>query len=943
MGEVGVSTRGAAHGRLLERERELAVLAEAVGRAVAGEGGLALVEGAAGIGKTRLVGEARLLGAEAGLRVLAARGGELEREFPFGVVRQLFEPVLVDEELRARAFAGAAAPARPVFEAFEDAGEAQPDASFAVLHGLFWLTVNLAGERSLLLAFDDLHWCDHPSLRFLAYLVRRLEGLPVLAVAGLRPSEPGVDRALLAELAGDPLTTHVQPGDLSRAAVGELVRERLAEEPHPAFVDACREATGGNPLLLGELLKALAGEGVRPLAENVAMVNDLGPRAASRAVLVRLARLSGEAAAVAAALAVLGDGADLNAVAALAELDEQEAARATAELTRAEILRGEPPLGFVHPLVGAAVYQDLSPGERALRHERAASVLGELGASDERVAAQLLLVPPRGDPATVDLLRRAAAAALPKGAAESGAAYLERALAEPPRSEQRTDVLLELGRAEIFTNGPAAVEHLREAHAALTDPVARAYVAQGLGGALLFTGRPADGGRVAREAADALDSIAELEDLRLTLEAFALGARLFEGAEFTDFVGGRPLPELGQGLGARAVTALVAYARAHACEPAEEPVRLALAALAGGALVAVEPSGIPTVAALLVLVFADRNEVLGHLDEALAAAHRSGSLFGIGGVRLFRGLALLRRGELAEAQEELEITVEHQRTWGYGIGPRLYASAFLGATLVELGELGAAGTVLPDAEEPDFVSDGTRFWLNAKLELLVAERRDEEALRIVERLRADYDHVRLPAAGHWRSLAAEALDRLGRHDEAVAAATEELELARRWGAPGSIGRALRVLGTVQRDEGIDELREAVDVLEPSPARLELAKALAALGAALRRARRPGDSREPLRRALELAEVCGAAGLAEWARAELYAAGARPRSTALSGVAALTASEQRVAALAADGQTNRDIAQALFVTPKTVEVHLTNAYRKLGIGSRRQLAAALAAG
>jgi DNA-binding NarL/FixJ family response regulator len=155
-----------------------------------------------------------------------------------------------------------------------------------------------------------------------------------------------------------------------------------------------------------------------------------------------------------------------------------------------------------------------------------------------------------------------------------------------------------------------------------------------------------------------------------------------------------------------------------------------------------------------------------------------------------------------------------------------------------------------------------------------------------------------------------------------------------------IAHLLRVRGTIRRDEGIDDLLEAVGLLEESPSRLERAKALHALGAALRRARRPTDAREPLRRALELAEVCGAVGLAEQARAELYSTGSRPRTATLRGVGALTASERRVAALAAGGQTNRDIAQELFVTPKTVELHLSNAYRKLEIRSRRDLAAAM---
>ncbi len=149
------------------------------------------------------------------------------------------------------------------------------------------------------------------------------------------------------------------------------------------------------------------------------------------------------------------------------------------------------------------------------------------------------------------------------------------------------------------------------------------------------------------------------------------------------------------------------------------------------------------------------------------------------------------------------------------------------------------------------------------------------------------------------------------------------------------------MGEIERGEGIPRLEEAVRVLEGSTARLEHALALAALGATLRRARRPTDAREPLRRALELAEACGADGLVERARGELHATGVRPRAAARSGAGALTPSERRVAAMAAEGMSNRDIAEALYVTPKTVEIHLSSAYRKLGVRSRRELPGALA--
>jgi DNA-binding CsgD family transcriptional regulator len=193
----------------------------------------------------------------------------------------------------------------------------------------------------------------------------------------------------------------------------------------------------------------------------------------------------------------------------------------------------------------------------------------------------------------------------------------------------------------------------------------------------------------------------------------------------------------------------------------------------------------------------------------------------------------------------------------------------------------------------------------------------------------------------WRSQAALALLQLGEHDEARRLVGEELELARTWGAPRALGAALRVAGLVEGGrQGLALLEEAVEVLAASPAKLEHAKALTELGAALRRANRRSEAREQLRRAVELATICGALPLVQRAETELLATGARPRRVSLRGVESLTPSERRVAEMAAEGPTNREIAQALFVTPKTVEVHLSSVYRKLGISSRSQLPAAL---
>jgi DNA-binding CsgD family transcriptional regulator len=227
------------------------------------------------------------------------------------------------------------------------------------------------------------------------------------------------------------------------------------------------------------------------------------------------------------------------------------------------------------------------------------------------------------------------------------------------------------------------------------------------------------------------------------------------------------------------------------------------------------------------------------------------------------------------------------------------------------------------------------------VELLLAEGRAAEALEAAEEYSRRHPTILNPALAPWLTLKGEALARLGRRDEALALAHEELPLSRSWGAPDTVARTLRVIGTIAGDEeGLEQLQEAAETVAGSAARLEEARTLAAYGGALRRLRRPTEAREPLRRALELADACGARTLVEHARADLYASGARPRTTAVRGVGALTASERRVVTLAVDGQSNRDIAQTLFVTPKTVEVHLSNAYRKLGVRSRRELGAAL---
>jgi DNA-binding NarL/FixJ family response regulator len=925
---------------LFERDRELESLAGLVEATTAGRGRCVLIEGPAGIGKSRLLAETRARG-DGGLRVLAARAGELERDFPFGVVRQLFEGLVAQSGQRERLLVRAAAPAASVFGALDDAAATSADATFATLHGLFWLSLNLAEQQPLLLAIDDLHWCDRASLRFLAYLVRRLEDVPILVAATLRTAEPGVDAQLVGEIARDPATVSVHPRALSEHAVAALVRDRLGADAADAFCAACHDATAGNPLLLRQLLTALEVDGVRPEAANAGAISAIGPRAVARTVLSRLGREPAATIATARAIAVLGESATQPVVAALAGVGERELADATAALARAEILLPELPLRFVHPLVRDAVYRDLQPGRRELQHAHAAALLRDRGAADDEVAAQLLNAAPRGDAWVARLLHDAGRVALRRGAPDSAAAYMRRALDEPPPDDLRPALLSELGAAEALTSGAAAIGHLRGAYDALDDPAARALVAGLLVRALNFTGASEEGRRTARRAAAALPP--DLADERLALEAVALMTIMFDGGapeEFERLREHREPPPPGSGVGRMMMASMAAFTWACSGGDAAETTALAIAATADGTLAAAD-GGLLLAGAQVTLMMAGRDEALQTWDAAIEIAHRHGSLFAVASAHMWRGQTLVMRGDLAAAEQDLRSAVEEFGMWGFGDVASFHVSAFLANIARERGQLAQARKLLDGLGPVPEPTNSTGWWLGAGAELALAEGRPEAALELALRLGRHCDVLPDPLWTAWRGIAAQALDRLDRGEEAERMARDELDAVRAYGAPSAVGRSLRILGTIERERGIERLREAVATLATSSARLEHAKALAALGGALRRARRPMDAREPLREALDLAAVCDARALVEEVRGELRASGARPRSNVLSGPASLTPGERRVVDLAAAGEKNRAIAQTLYVTPKTVEVHLSNAYRKLGIRSRRELAAALA--
>ena len=715
---------GATPADLVERDDELRAVDAAIARVRSGDGGVVLFEGPAGIGKTRLLDELRRRAEQQGLQVLEARAGLLEREFAFGVVRQLLEPVAAPELME-----GPAVAARAVLS---DAGPTE--GTFPILNALFRLVEMLARSHPLALCVDDLQWSDPASLRFTAYLARRVANLPVLIATTIRSGEPDADEALLGELAQEPVTLALTPRPLTRQATAGLIRLRLDDEPDDAFTAACREVTAGNPLLLRQLLGALSAEGVIPDAGHADAVRAIGPRAVARTVLLRLGRLPSSAGSVARAVAVLGESPGLPAIAALAEVDESTAADAVQALARAEILRPDEPLGFVHPLIRDAVYGELSAPVRALEHERAARLLAELGASPERVAAQLLLAPPRGDAWVVSRLRKAAHIALRRGAPDAAMRLLERAQAEPPPPDQQAALAFELGGSAAYVRGPAGVEPLRRAYAELTDPAERARAAIRLSHLLLFVRSPQEGVELAMQAAAELPP--GLDDFRDGLRSIRLIGAAFgavDPAEFRQLEDVRRGPR-GTGPGARALSAVAALGIALMCGPAEEASALAREAFSAGLEVFEITAPVALGSAMLAL--GEPSEGLAAIARYADHARRQGEILGSIGADLWGGIAQIWAGDLRAAMELLERAHEGERLWGTKLDAVMaYSAAFTALAQLERGDaLTAVAETLHRVHAEDPRPDGARFWLASQAELALAEGRPKDALEITERL-----------------------------------------------------------------------------------------------------------------------------------------------------------------------------------------------------------------
>jgi tetratricopeptide (TPR) repeat protein len=772
-----------------------------------------------------------------GHEVVRAQGSELEAGFAFGVVRQLFERRLAGagKGERAALLAGPAAAVRPLLSG-EFAVEPAGDSWFAVLHGLYWLVVNLAASRPLLIAVDDAERADEASLRWLAYLAPRLEGLAAGMLVALRQGDPAVMGAPLLAVRAAAVVV-LRPALLSEDAVSAVVRAAAGGQAGDELCSAVYAACGGNPLYLAELLRAAELSG-RPLAAlETAELLAGGLEAIARLVITRVSGLGPGALGLAEALAVLGDGCELRHATAIVGGTTAVAARLAAGLARAEVLAAGDRPQFVHPVIRDALEASRHSGERDRAHRCAARLLHADAAPPGQVAAHLMRVRPAGD-GSVARLRKAARAAMDSGAPQAAAGLLDRALAEPPPG-QRTVVLREAARAEVTAGQERACVLLEEALRVAAGPRERAEIALEVAEAYAALFRWVD-------AVDAIErALDELGDADQELAARLEGELVVCGLHDA-----RRAPR---------VAPVLVRLRARRLEAVSEPFAVAQAM---ALLLAGRPAGQiaglleetlqragagagnwDTRAALLwVLVAAER---FGTVEESLKAmleqVHRSGLARGLVAAYSTLGLLKLRLGALpeADAAARVALRVLQEGDFAPGLG---FAATVLSDIAVEAGELDEAQMLLdllPQQGWPAGV--GTVLIPAARGRLRLAQRRPADALADFQACGALFGSdvwgipIRETGYLHARSSAALALLRLGQRQHACQLADAELADLRVFGAPRALGIALRAAGLAHGGKkGLALLGESVAALDGSPALLERARSLAELGAALRR-------------------------------------------------------------------------------------------------------------
>lgn len=924
---------------LIGRDPELAMVDVLATRAREGDGDALVITGEIGIGKTSVLKAARRRFEDAGLRVFHARGTELEQAYGFGAARQLLDAPLRDYGETDAIWAGSAALARPIFDDLTGGGEPDVDtASFARRQGLYWLLVQLTDRIGpLALVIDDAQWVDELTLQFLLHLSLRLDGLPIALVIISRPvSTVAPDSALQELAAGVP---HRALGPLSPEDVGEYIEQHWSRATE-RFAQSVHELTGGVPLLVRELVEELQrrADGPPP-PEMPADLRQVGVRTIAARVQRELRRAGPGALALAQATAILGDDVSLDLALTMAEITQADGAAALQPLLLAGILHEQGGrVTFAHAVVHSSVMASIPAPDRGALHRRAAEYLQRTNPGDRRIAGHLLESPPSHDGWALQVLRDAAGRATALGDPVEAARLLERALAEVP--EPTAALRWELARALAYAGRPENADHYLLAMAQAEPGAERLGVVQDYAGALMMAAKT--------DAAFALldDELSQLpgpmpDDAVGGMHALALFARSDRARAFRE----AHIRTHANPPGAEHA-AVLAYEAMIRNQPADSFAPLLDIAFGGKGFPAALANGPAYGYGVLALICSDRlDEALAELRRQAAAARAMGAFMLEGLVDTLRAFALWRCGRLVEAEGAAIASLTHADdvAWRFG---RVSASVFLSNVLPDQGRVTEARAAIDRVPAADLATDSNLIDLfdHSRASVLIAEGKPEPALELVlaagDRL-AKWGATN-PAICPWRSTAAQALAQMGHRERALEFAREELALAEVSQVRSAIATAALAVGTVGTEPDVAALERALDASSSLGSPVLEAKARVALGRTQRIAGERTQARETLKTAIVLAERAGAKAVADQALDEMSAAGGRPRARDAVGAGSLTSSEVRVARLAAGGATNREIAQRLYLSQKTVEMHLRNVYRKLDVPGRAHLAAHLEA-
>ncbi|MFF9120370.1 AAA family ATPase [Streptomyces massasporeus] len=939
-----------------EHRESAALLAAGIARAQSGTGGLVLLRGATGTGRTSVLEAAAEDAAAQGMRVLRARCAPGSAAGPFAAVHQLLD-CLVEFE-----------------KPDPDADERE---QAALLRRILYAH---ADETPMMLAVDDVHLADGPSYRWLVETARHVGRLPLpvlLAVTersqyDIEPPAPGFTHTLSPAL----VDTHTL-APLTADSATRLVRSEHPDAPAD-WIAACARAGAGSPLLLRALLDDLgavlpAADPHRPSGEASTLTPypplpetsaALYPGSYPAAVHWWLDSAGPATAEVARVLAVLEEGqgggttgepgggttrpgggttrpgGGPGGAGLLAEVAGADPARVAGWLTAMTglgVVRpgpdGHP--RYAHPLLRDAVLTGVPDTRRRAVHRAAAEAMLHRGAPTGTVAGHLLLSGPVGAPWAPAVLRDATALALRDGHSDQAVVFLRRALEEPLPEDHRQRILTELGSLECAgRDSSAGMSRLTEALRLHGTPQDRVRAAVALGTALAGRGRT----RAAVEVLRTMDGqLSGHPDLGATLQtASALLSDQDQTVRqdvyrcLTDTA--EHSPEL---VGPAARALLVRYAATAALTSADDAMRQVRALLAEPAHPLTEPFLLGTAAA--VAQWADELDEADRLVDRGLAGQRPDLLHPM------HAALLNTRADIAAARGEYALLPAERPA------PARGPSNVHATTLIALVETGRAEEARRLADGFDLREAPDNWELNRFLYARGVQRAaaGDTAGALVDFLecgrRQTARDVVSPVVTPWRSAAAECRLALGSPREALALAEEELRLARVWNTPRTVGRSLRVLGTVTGGRrGLALAEEAVGMLTDAPAAAqgELAAALLAQGRQLTAAGERARARECLRTAARKAERLGAVRLRTLAEAALREGGARRAATVRTGSGSLTGSELRIARLAAEGRTNAEIAGLLHLARRTVETHLTSTYKKLGIRRRAELGQAL---